>query len=104
VANGSHCEAKFGKKAQHAFVDDTIDWEFINTCPADKNVTLAPDNGSTNPFTTSPPWTTSVPQNNGASPAVLSLVVSPNALGSYSFGITVDGQLFDPKLEIDPYK
>ena len=98
--NGQNrCEARFGKRAQHAFAQDTIAWEFVNSCPADKSVTLEPKGTSTNPFTTSPPWTISI---RAGDTQELALDVSASALGSYGFDITVDGTKYDPKLEIDP--
>lgn len=103
VDNSGTCEAKFGKKPQHAFRDDTISWEFINTCAAAKSVTLNVKNGGNNPFTTSPPWNTNVPTNNGDDPAPLDLKISSQASpGLYGFDIFVDSKKYDPKLEVDP--
>ena len=104
--NGNQqCEPKYSKKPTHAFPDDTIAWQVINTCQSDKNVTLDVKNGSSNPFKTPNPWNTSVPMNNGDNPAEIDLVVKSDVqTGTYSFTISVDGRSFDPKLEIDPYK
>jgi hypothetical protein len=105
VNNAGTCEAKFGKKPQHAFPDDIVSWEFINTCSAQKSVTVNVKNGGNNPFTTAPPWSVNVPPNNSANPASIDLTVSSQAsLGVYGFDIFVDGNKYDPKLEIDPYQ
>jgi hypothetical protein len=101
--NSNTCEAKFGKRAQHAFNGDEVVWEFINNCDADKNVTLAVKNGSNNPFTVAAPWTVAASTN--GNPAELSLTLKDATgapPGTYGFDIVVDGTSYDPKLEIDP--
>lgn len=103
VDKGGTCEAKFGQKPQHAFRDDTVSWEFINTCSAAKNVTLNVKSDGNNPFTASPPWNVNVPTNNGDDPAPIDLRISSQASpGLYKFDIFVDGHKYDPKLEVDP--
>lgn len=99
--NSTECEAKYGKRANHAFRNDEIAWEFISTCDNDQTVQLAIKAGSSNPFTdTGAPW--SVPVPSGGDNEKL-LTVSATASGTYSFNIIVAGKSFDPKLEIDPY-
>lgn len=99
--NSTECEAKFGKRANHAFENDEIAWEFINNCDANQTVQLAIKPGSTNPFTdTGAPWSVAVASGGDADKL---LTVTAGASGTYSFDIIVAGKSYDPKLEIDPY-
>jgi hypothetical protein len=100
--NGA-CQASFGKKPQHAYREDTVSWEFINTCGADQRVTLAVKSGSSNPFTdASGTWAIPTKANNESNPDSKDLEVNTSARGSYGFDITVGGKSYDPRLEIDP--
>ena len=98
--NGQNrCEARFGKRPQHAFAEDTIAGEFVNSRPGDETMTLEPKRMSSHPFTTSSPWTKAISLGDTHA---FALDVSESPLGRYDFNITVHGTEYDPKLEIDP--
>jgi len=100
---GAECRASFGKKPQHAYRGDTVSWEFINTCGADQQVTLALKSGSSNPFTDSAgSWAIPAKAGNENNPDSKDLDVNNDAKGSYGFDIVIGGKSYDPRLEVDP--
>jgi len=108
VLKGGTCQANYGKKPQHAYRNDTVAWEFVNTCGTDQAVQLdlkPRQPPQENPFTDDHrPWTVSAKANNEGDPDAINLDVRSNATTNrgYDFQISVAGKTYDPRLEVDP--
>jgi hypothetical protein len=103
--NSTECEARFSALPYHAFNDDEIAWEITNACPSPQTVTVAVNSLNRSPFTDPGPWHVASIAN-GATDDHTVLTVGPKGTvpaGPYKFDIIVlNGQRYDPILEIDP--
>jgi hypothetical protein len=102
------CEAVFPKIPGRVRRGDKFVWEFINTCGAQRNVTISPktETDAENLFEQRWPYAVMVPNDNANSPAqsgTLTIKAGAAYNHTYGYNITVvDGKTYDPKLEVDP--
>jgi hypothetical protein len=104
----SECAAVFPKLPARVRRGDRFLWELINTCGAQRNVTISPKKSTDdeNVFDQRPPYAVMVPNDNADSPAqsgALTIKAAAAYGHTYEYNITVvGGKTYDPKLEVDP--
>jgi hypothetical protein len=106
---GSECEAVFPKVPGRVRRGDKFVWEVINTCGAQRTITISPKkegDDAENVFDQRPPYAVSAPNDNANSPAqsgTLTIKTGAAYNHTYEYNVTVvGGNRYDPKLEVDP--